>query len=197
MLASDPDERPSTERILNNALDLFSQKGYDATSVREICAAAGITKPTLYHFFGSKEGVYRALVDGSLSAFRDVLMQTLDTGSTQECLARFARVYFERGRNHPELARFVLRLIHNPPQSAPATDFRKFHEVVTGGIEHAIEQGVARGELVRGPAWIRSLVLLGSLGQALRAHLLLGRPAPGDELADALVETLLSGWRPR
>jgi TetR/AcrR family transcriptional regulator len=50
---------PSTERILDHALKLFSTKGYDATSVREICEGAGITKLTLYHFFGSKEGVYR------------------------------------------------------------------------------------------------------------------------------------------
>ena len=39
----------SADRILQSALDLFSNKGYDATSVREICEAAGITKSTLYH----------------------------------------------------------------------------------------------------------------------------------------------------
>src|SRR3990172_5085308 len=60
----------SNDRILQKALVLFSDKGYDATSVREICEAAGITKPTLYHFYGSKEGVYRAIVDGALARFR-------------------------------------------------------------------------------------------------------------------------------
>jgi len=52
----------SSQRILTTALDLFAVRGYDATSVREICEAAAITKPTLYHFFGSKDGVLRALV---------------------------------------------------------------------------------------------------------------------------------------
>jgi AcrR family transcriptional regulator len=37
----------SSDRILLKALNLFSSKGYDATSVREICEAAEITKPTL------------------------------------------------------------------------------------------------------------------------------------------------------
>ena len=60
----------SNDRILQKALELFSEKGYDATSVREICEAAGITKPTLYHFYGSKEGVYRAIVEGALERFR-------------------------------------------------------------------------------------------------------------------------------
>jgi AcrR family transcriptional regulator len=38
---------PSSERILLKALDLFASKGYEGTSVREICEAAEITKPTL------------------------------------------------------------------------------------------------------------------------------------------------------
>ena len=42
----------------------------DATAVREICEAAGITKPTLYHFYGSKEGVLQALVTSGFVRFR-------------------------------------------------------------------------------------------------------------------------------
>ena len=60
------EEVNSSTRILKKALELFSSKGYEATAVREICEASGLTKPTLYHFFGSKEGVYRALVEGAL-----------------------------------------------------------------------------------------------------------------------------------
>src|SRR5689334_17982772 len=63
-------EASSPDRILKSALELFSSKGYEAASVREICEASGLTKPTLYHFYGSKEGVYRALVDGALDGFR-------------------------------------------------------------------------------------------------------------------------------
>ena len=70
---------PSADRILLSALELFSSKGYDATSVREICEAAGITKPTLYHFYGSKEGVYRALVDGALDDFRRAVTRAMQS----------------------------------------------------------------------------------------------------------------------
>ena len=190
-------EAPSTERILKSALDLFSQKGYDGTSVREVCAAAGITKPTLYHFFGSKEGVYRALVDGALLEFRGVLTRALDApGTTQERLRRYARAYFESGRSEPQLARFLLRLIHNPATSAPSTDFSEFHDALAGGMRRALEDGERRGDLLPGPVAVRTLVLMGALGQALRAHLLLGHAEPTDELADAVVETVLAGWRP-
>lgn len=42
---------------MDAALELFSEKGYEAASVREICERAGISRPTLYYFFKSKEGV--------------------------------------------------------------------------------------------------------------------------------------------
>ncbi|HZY31528.1 MAG TPA: helix-turn-helix domain-containing protein, partial [Candidatus Methylomirabilis sp.] len=70
-------EVTTRERILRQSLQLFARKGYDATSVREICEAAGLAKPTLYHFFGSKEGVYRCLVDGSLDDFRQQILRVL------------------------------------------------------------------------------------------------------------------------
>ena len=45
------------ERILQCALELFYAKGYDAVGVQEIAQKAGITKPTLYYYFGSKYGL--------------------------------------------------------------------------------------------------------------------------------------------
>ena len=40
--------------LLDAALDLFYAKGYDAVGVQEIVDRAGVTKPTLYYYFGSK-----------------------------------------------------------------------------------------------------------------------------------------------
>ena len=48
--------------ILLCALRLFATRGYDAVGVQEIVVAAGITKPTLYHYFGSKQGLLDALL---------------------------------------------------------------------------------------------------------------------------------------
>ncbi|HYY30714.1 MAG TPA: TetR/AcrR family transcriptional regulator, partial [Chthoniobacterales bacterium] len=52
-----------SRRLLDTALDLFSRRGYEGTGVQEIVATAGVTKPTLYHYFGSKIGVLNALLD--------------------------------------------------------------------------------------------------------------------------------------
>ena len=55
-------EHPKTrERILQVALDLFRDRGYEATSLREIAQAVGVTKAALYYYFPSKEAMIRAL----------------------------------------------------------------------------------------------------------------------------------------
>ena len=138
----------SAERILNKALELFSTKGYDATSVREICEAADITKPTLYHFYGSKEGVYRALVEGALEGFRERLLAQIETPrDAARATERVARSYFEAAREHRELMRFLFALVHNPPSSAPRTDFSSYYEGVVSPISRVVEDGVARPDL--------------------------------------------------
>lgn len=51
------------EKILNAALELFSDKGYEAVSVGELAAAVGIKAPSLYKHFESKQDIFDALVE--------------------------------------------------------------------------------------------------------------------------------------
>jgi len=185
----------SHDRILNKALELFSKKGYDATSVREICEAAGITKPTLYHFYGSKEGVYRALVDGALADFRARLATLIEEpGSTRERLRAVARDYFAIARENRELVRFLLALTHNPSSSAPAADIPRFYEEIVALVARVVAEGVTRGDLRPGPTEVRMLALMGALGKSMVGQLIVGRPDLTPELADTLVDTILDGW---
>jgi TetR/AcrR family transcriptional regulator len=186
----------SNDRILKSALELFSERGYEATSVREICEAAGITKPTLYHFYGSKEGVYRALVEGALERFRaDISNALRGETSLREQLGRVARAYLDAATREPDLARFVMALSHNPRHAAPATDFVGFYNGLLTEIARAVDAAVARGEIAPGPTPVRLLVLMGALGEALCGHLLSGQPALTHELADSLVDVVLGGWK--
>src|SRR5207248_1861516 len=50
------------ERIFHSALRHFSARGFDATSLREVAADAQTTKPKIYYYFGSKEGLYSSVV---------------------------------------------------------------------------------------------------------------------------------------
>src|SRR5262245_56785342 len=161
-------ESRSPDRILNKALELFSTKGYDATSVREICEAAQITKPTLYHFYGSKEGVYRALVEGALLEYKERLVRQVEApGPPIERLKAIARDYFAFARERRELVRFIFALVHNPSGSATATDCSNFYAGVVGLISGVVEQGIAEGTLRPGPGDVRMLVFMGALGESL------------------------------
>ena len=189
---------PSADRILQGALELFSAKGYEATSVREIGEAAGITKPTLYHFYGSKEGMYRALVDGALDDFSRAVTRALQApGSAVDRLQRVGRAYFERARARRDLCRFIFGLVHNPATSAPRTDFPSFYDEVVAKIAAEVEAGVARGEFVPGRTDLRMLILMGALGEALCGYLIVGKPQLSPALADALIDAVVAGWRPR
>jgi AcrR family transcriptional regulator len=195
-MASAPTETRSSDRILLSSLQLFSTKGYDATSVREICEAAGITKPTLYHFYGSKEGVYRALVEGVLTRFTaDVERLLAQPGAVGDRLRAVARVYFERAVAQPDLVRFIFGLVHNPPSSAPDVGIPAFYKTMVASVAAAVEDGVRAGELAPGHTGVRMLAYMGALAEAVCGFLIIGEPVLSDELADALVDTVLDGWR--
>src|ERR1700728_2627182 len=59
--AAETNPHDTRERILDVALDLFIEKGYDKTSLREIAEQLGVTKAALYYHFKSKQDILMAL----------------------------------------------------------------------------------------------------------------------------------------
>ena len=55
--------KDTKERILDEALRQFSQKGYDGTNIRELTASLGLVKSSMYKHFKSKEDIWNALLD--------------------------------------------------------------------------------------------------------------------------------------
>jgi hypothetical protein len=107
-----------------------------------------------------------------------------------------ARGYVGATLREPDLARFLMALIHNPPHSAPATDFVSFYQGILDALARAVDGAVARGEVRPGPTDVRLLVFMGALGEAMHGHLLVGKPDLTPTLADTLVDTVLGGWTP-
>src|SRR5438128_578630 len=66
--------RDTRRAILDAALDLFSERGYHATSVRSLAAAAGVRESAIYHYFPSKE----AVLDGLITSFHEERNALLD-----------------------------------------------------------------------------------------------------------------------
>jgi len=104
--------------ILNQALELFAARGYDAVGVQEIAEHSGITKPTLYHYFGSKLGLLQAL----LSAPNETLLNELTVacayqGDLPLTLTRITSVYFTFAASHRLFYRLQLALWLAPRDS--------------------------------------------------------------------------------
>jgi AcrR family transcriptional regulator len=129
--------RPMDNRsaLLQCALDLFSSRGYDAVGVQEIVDAVGVTKPTLYHYFGSKQGLLQALLDEYASALAARLREAADyQGDLTGSLIGVAKAYFGFALVNPTFYRMQLSLWFAPVESEPfrATAARNVeqHEII-------------------------------------------------------------------
>ncbi len=104
--------------LLTRALELWSDRGYGAVGVQEIVESAGITKPTLYHYFGSKRGLLDALIDERSAGLRDSLAVALDYhGDLVATLEAIVRAYFEFARTEAAFYRMELGFWFAPPHS--------------------------------------------------------------------------------
>lgn len=56
------DKRDTRELILDVAVELFSKRSFSNVSIRDICEAASVTPPTIYHYFGNKDQLFEAVI---------------------------------------------------------------------------------------------------------------------------------------
>lgn len=106
------------QKIMETALALFTARGYDAVGIQEICEAAEITKPTLYHYFGSKHGLLKALLEKGFAPLSRALAQSTDYhGDLTLTLENVIRTFFHFAEENPNFYRFQLGMAFAPMQS--------------------------------------------------------------------------------
>ena len=69
------------QRISEVGLKLFVAKGYEATTLDEIAAAAGISRRTFFYYFDSKEDILVAYVDGYADALKALVIENASSGA--------------------------------------------------------------------------------------------------------------------
>ncbi|MFT4023296.1 MAG: TetR family transcriptional regulator [Flavihumibacter sp.] len=94
-MSAKPDKK---EIILDAAEQLFALKGYEGSSVREICQLASVNLAMVNYYFGNKEGLFEKLIDRKVSFLRDKLQQLLDNPDMSyiEKVDAFADGYTDR-----------------------------------------------------------------------------------------------------
>jgi AcrR family transcriptional regulator len=104
--------------ILECALRLFARRGYDAVGVQELVEAAGITKPTLYHYFGSKRGLLDVLLAEQFNHMYQVIEPAVKySGDLPLTLEQITMAYFQLACDHPVFYRLQLAMWFAPPDS--------------------------------------------------------------------------------
>ncbi len=135
------------ERLLTEALQLFNAKGYAATSVREIVAAAGVSKPTLYYYFQNKEGIYLALMHSTLATFQAAVEQlVVPQGTARQRLLRFATGVFDLFVDQLAVVRLIYAIYFGPPQGTPEFSHKQFYDVMLRVVAGMVEDGMTAGE---------------------------------------------------
>lgn len=150
--------------ILSCALRLFALKGYDAVGVQEIVDGAGITKPTLYHYFGSKHGLLEALLAEHFSQLNlRVGIAAFYRHDLPASLAEVMHAFFQYARENPTFYRFQLGLWFSPPESEAHRALARWNDEQYRLIETLFAQAATDHGNMRGRQRAYAATLLGMI----------------------------------
>lgn len=175
------------EDILTQATKLFAHQGFSQTSVREIVEAAGVTKPTLYYYFGSKAGLFEALVTERLAEETQSFDAILGSEVPHlERLGILSRRRLVKMSEDPDFARLMGRYAMDPT-GAPQLDLNGYMIAQAKSLTLFFQDGMAQGAFRQQDPLELALAFQGLLNFRFMAALCGGPP-----MTDHSVQTLLS-----
>ena len=183
----------SLDSLLDVAVAVFNERGYEATSMEELATRLGVTKSAIYHHVPSKVELLRLALDRSLDALFAVTREPgATTGPAIDRLEHVVRGSVRVLTAQLPFVTLLLRVRGNSPVERAALQRRReFDRVVTDLVRAAEEEGDVRPDV--DPA-VTSRLLFGTVN-SLTEWYRPGRGLDADALADALVTTTFSGLR--
>lgn len=168
----EPESESVRHRLLAAATDLFTQKGYAATTVREIVGAAGVTKPVLYYYFRNKEGIYLELMREAFFRLDELIAGSVgDRGSATQKLLRLCDRAYTLFMENVKVARVMYSIYYGPHQGAPFFDFDSYHLKFQEAVRGLIQEGIGKGEFRKGNPEDMTWAILGAINVAMQVHL--------------------------
>jgi AcrR family transcriptional regulator len=183
------------DSLLDVAVAVFNERGYDATSMEELAARLGVTKSAIYHHVPSKVELLRLALDRALDALFAVTDEpAATTGPAIDRLEHVVRGSVRVLAAELPFVTLLLRVRGNSPvEQAALQRRRELDRIVTGLVRAAEAEGDVRPDV--DPA-ITSRLLFGTVNSLTEWY----RPDGGlsaAHLADALVTTTFQGLRAR
>lgn len=175
----DPEKYAAKRRhILNSAAILFAEQGYERTTTDQLCAAAGISPGSLYHYFRGKKKVFLAVLTDDEQDTAALLQKVADHPDPLEGLLEFVAHLAQPASAHPVVPKLVLEAVlqaHRDEQIA--SELGRIDQQESQGLrlllERAMDAGAADPALVpdQSASWIGALVNALYLPAALHPQL--------------------------
>ena len=141
------DPERTRDAILAAAQDEFATKGLSGARVDQIARRANANKRMIYHYFGSKDGLYLAALERVYEGLRGTEVR-LDLGhlEPEEAIQRLVEFNFDYSRQHPELISLINNEnLHRAKHLRKSKKVRDLHSPFVKLIEDILRRGVAKG----------------------------------------------------
>jgi len=139
-----PKRERTRERLMDAAVDAFSENGFGGSSLEIICERAGLTRGAFYYNFESKEQLFLALMERELDSVLDLFQTAAQPGTNEigEVIELLSSLYSSRQHGHVTWAllteEFRLHAMRDADAAAAYTEqFRKIHERLGTAFDRA------------------------------------------------------------
>jgi AcrR family transcriptional regulator len=133
--------------ILAVASEEFALKGLSGSRVDEIAERTHTVKRMIYYYFGSKEGLYRAVLERAYQQIRSIESSLdLNAFAPEEALRALVRTTFDHHNKHPEFVRLVMNEnIHHGNHIAHLPGLKSRNRTVIAMVREILDRGIAAG----------------------------------------------------
>ena len=189
------DREQKREAVLGAAVRMFNAQGFHATSLDDVAASLGVSKPTIYHYLGNKDQVLFECVTRGIEQLREAADAAhAHPGTGLDRLRLFLRRFAEI--NMTDFGRCVIRTSDEALSAESARRFRALKREIDTAMRGLITEGQADGSIAPLDVRLTAFTLAGALNWTARWH----RP-DGDksakEVAADMVDILTSGLSPQ
>ena len=159
-------------KIARAAEELFAARGYSGTSVRDVAARAGVTGAMIHYYFGSKEKLYRSILQGAVRSVRSVIESARVGDSCDKQIRSFVESYARFVFSHANLVVMLNRELLSGGKRlksvAERQGLRTNYEMLRGIIAGGVRSGELRPlDLDLAPVSLIGMILMFQIGQPL------------------------------
>ena len=161
-------------QIMAAAIHLFSHSGYDAASVADICAKAGVSKGAFYHHFPSKQALFLAIVDQWLQGIDTRLFSSRGKNeSVPQSITRMAKtlgfVFQEASGQLPMFMEFMVQASRDQVVwDATIAPYRRYQQQFASLLEQGKTEGSIKPEVdIQAVSWSLLSLAIGILLQGI------------------------------